>query len=436
MDQSRSSHSDKLEQAFHVFNEVCQQLEASYRVLEARVALLNQELAAARDERLRQLIEKERIGNRLRCLLDALPAGVVVVGGDDTVLECNPVAEGLLQTPLVGRHWDDVAKGAFLRVSEPDQEACLKDGRIVSLSMSPLEIEAGRIILIKDVTETRSLQEMANRHKRLTAMGEMAATLAHQIRTPLATALLYASHLHRQSAASREQEGPSARILASLRYLEHLVNDMLAFARGGSFRADQVEISTLLDELYQGIEPQLRLHNCTLEIEDGSRQAVLRGNRTALLGALQNVVTNAVQACTEGPASASGDGARAWPLKVEARLVEVRESVPYVELAVIDRGPGIPGEVLDHIFEPFFTTRRDGTGLGLAVVQAIVHAHEGTVVVNSRPGSGTTVTIRLPFYSASALGGEEALSDGANSLSEDTRPAVLRGEGHRLFRYG
>lgn len=429
MDQSRSNQNDQLEQAFHVFNEVCQQLEASYRTLENRVCQLNAELAAARDERLRQLMEKERLANRLRCLLDALPAGVVVIDGDDAVQECNPVAKELLQSPLLGRRWCDVVKTTFMRLSKDGQEASLTDGRTVSLSVSPLETEPGRIILIKDITETRSLQEIADRHGRLTAMGEMAASLAHQIRTPLATAVLYASHLNNKDLARHHQQVYSGRILSSLRYLEHLVCDMLAFAKGGSFRADKVDLSGLLDELRHSVESQLLLHSCSFDIHDETGGAVLRGNRTALLGALQNVVTNAIQACggdrqpcrQRDRKPAAGGGGDDCRLELHARVVAADGRDRYAELAVTDRGPGIAQEILDHIFEPFFTTRQDGTGLGLAVVQAIVHAHDGVVTIDSQPGRGTTVTIRLPFTSAPSHRMEDALSGGAGPGQPDSR---------------
>ncbi|HKJ22126.1 MAG TPA: ATP-binding protein [Gammaproteobacteria bacterium] len=439
MDQSGSNNNQQLEQAFHVFNEVCQQLEASYRVLENRVAQLNQELAAAHDARVQQLVEKERLANRLGCLLDALPAGVVVLAGDETVQECNPAAEALLQGPLIGRRWSDVVSTRFMRHSQAGQEASLTDGRMVSLSRSSLGTEQGQIILIKDITETRSLEEVANRHKRLTAMGEMAASLAHQIRTPLATAVLYASHLCNKTLAPHDQQGFSERILNSLRYLEHLVSDMLAFAKGGTFRADKVDISALLHELHQSVESELLLHHCTFEIIDETEHAVLRGNRTALLGALQNIVTNAVQACGgDHPPCAHpgrpGAAGFACCLALYARVIETAERHSCAELVVIDRGPGIPEEVLEHIFEPFFTTRRDGTGLGLAVVQAIVHAHEGTVKFESRPGEGTKVTIRLPFNSASAAGLETILTDGVADERDDHRREDDRGRAR--IRYG
>jgi two-component system sensor histidine kinase FlrB len=430
MDQSGSTRNGNLEQAFHVFNDVCRQLEGSYRVLENRVAQLNEELAAARSERLHQLIEKERLANRLKCLLDALPAGVVVIDGNGIVQDCNPVASALLMSPLIGSRWDDVARRTFIRFSELDQEATLKDGRIISLSRSPLGTEPGQIVLIIDITETRALQEVADRHKRLTAMGEMAASLAHQVRTPLASALLYASQLGEPSVTMREQQGFSQKILANLRRLEHLVSDMLAFAKGGSFHADDVDISQLLSDLHQTVESQLLLHNCALDISDEAGHAVVRGNHSALLGALQNLVTNAIQACGEKNRGCGGSAQGAddpCMIKLTARVVEHASRGRTAELTVVDRGPGIPREIIDRIFEPFFTTREEGTGLGLAIVQTIIQAHDGSVTLDSRRHRGTAVTVRLPIDRATDRGMPHTAPPSRGPDENDIQ---------RWFRYG
>lgn len=443
MDQSRSTHIENLEQAFRLFNDACRQLESSYRVLGNCFTRLNKELAAARSERLQQLTEKERLANRLKCLLDVLPAGVVVIDGQGIVQDCNAEAAALLQTPLIGFHWDEVVKDTFIRCSEVDGEAALKDGRIVSVSRSPPATEPGQIILMINVTEMRAQQHVADRDRRLTAMGEMAASLAHQVRTPLTSALLYASQLNEISMPLREKRGLSEKLLSNLRRLEHLVSDMLAFARGGGFCAGEVDLSQLLDELRHTVEPQLLLHNCVLDISDKTGNIALRGNHTALLGALQNLVTNAVQACGEmkqgcrlrRPRRGDAlDSDEPCGIRLEARVVDDAAGARFAELAVIDYGPGISQDILDHIFEPFFTTREGGTGLGLAVVQATVQAHNGTVAFESRQHRGTTVTIRLPLHGASERGTHGV-------AASTTRPAMPRRAAHkndmqRRFRYG
>lgn len=372
---------EQLQEAFRAFNEISLQLSASYRDLELRVARLNEELAAARSERLKQLAEKERLANRLTRLLEALPGGVVVLDGNGQVQEYNPAALDLLGAPLLGLAWRDIARRAFAPRRGDSREVMLRDGREVSISARSLGEEPGQILLLHDVTETRRLQEMVNRHKRLSAMGEMAAKLAHQIRTPLASALLYVSHLARPMLEAHDRVRFAQKILARLRHLEAMVNDMLTFARGSAVSDESFATRSLADELEQALEPQLQACGGQLEIVDHVPGAVLTGNRQALLGALLNLATNSLQAVGAGP---------------RLRLAIGRDVSGAIELRLSDNGPGIPEEIRERIFEPFFTTRPDGTGLGLAVVQAVVESHRGDVRVEARAEGGVTFVLRLP----------------------------------------
>jgi two-component system sensor histidine kinase FlrB len=392
MGHDRGGRTQQLEDAFHLFNQMSSQLEASYQALENRVAQLNHELAAARSERLRQLAEKERLANRLERLLDVLPGGVVVVDEQGFVAECNPAAVDLLGEPLQGCLWHDVIQRAFQPYSDDGSEVTLHSGRRVSMSTRSLDPEPGQIVLLMDVTEQHALQHMLNRHRRLSAMGEMAASLAHQVRTPLASALLYVSHLARADLSDDGRRRFTDKVIGRLRHLERMINDMLQFARGGSFDMEDFPVELLVDEFTQSLEPQLQACCGELELQNQAAGSNLRGNREALQSALSNLATNAIEAC----------GQRAQ-LCLEIRRNDQDELV----LLLHDNGPGIPAAVQERLFTPFFTTRPNGTGLGLAVVRAIARAHQGDVWVTSKPGQGSTFGIRIP-----AAGGQDALPSG------------------------
>ena len=373
--------SQNLEDAFHIFSEVSERLAASYQVLERRVTELTEELAAARHERLQQLAEKERIANRLQLLLETLPGGVVVLDGEGRVQECNPAAVSLLGAPLLGEKWSDVATRVFAASPQQRLDVTLGDGRQLSMSTCELAVEPGRIILLQDVTETRRLQEMLSRHQRLSAMGEMVARLAHQIRTPLASAMLYVSMLVKPQLEQGDRMQCSEKLLSRLRQLERTVNDMLIFARGGDFTHQPIVITDLLDELKQSLELPLRQCHGHLEIVNNACDATVDGVREVLLSALLNITTNAIQA--------TGDGVA---LRIESR----RLTHGGVEIHIGDNGPGIPDDIKDRIFEPFFTTRGTGTGLGLAVVRAVMEGHRGVASVESTPGHGARFILRFP----------------------------------------
>ena len=182
----------ELERAFIEFAKMSEDLEGSYYSLQDQVSNLTEELGAARNERSR--------------LLAVLPGGVVVLDDKGVVQTVNPAAQNFFsENPdeelesLEGRNWSDILKqyqDIEERVSESlANDLVLKSGKILELSSS--ETDAGMILLFSDVTETRKLQHHTNQNRRLASMGEMAASLAHQVRTPLAAALLYIAHLEK-----------------------------------------------------------------------------------------------------------------------------------------------------------------------------------------------------------------------------------------------
>ncbi|BCO31074.1 sensor histidine kinase [Thiohalobacter sp. COW1] len=363
----------QLQEAFQAFNRMSSALEHSYRELEQQVAGLNRELAASRSERL-------QLADRLETLIAALPGGVLVLDADDRVSECNPMARDLLGTPLVGATWDSIRRHCFDAPGSDGHDIRLYDGRWIRISERPLDAGTGRILLINEITETRRLTEALNRQQRLSAMGEMLAGLAHQLRTPLSAALLYASQLSGMDSADHRPQQLGGRIVERLRHLERMVNDMLAFARGGQGgEAEALPLGRLLQTLEQQLEPQLAGVDWHCDCSDP--QVPVQGDETALVGALSNLVINARQAAVQTPV---------------IRVTAEQQADGAVLIRVSDNGPGIPADVCEHIFEPFFTTRAKGTGLGLAVVRATVEAHRGEISVLSEAGAGTTFSLRLP----------------------------------------
>jgi two-component system sensor histidine kinase FlrB len=374
---SQLSKAQDLQRAFDVFNQVSQELTQAYAGLQARVQSLTDELAVANGELRRQYQEKEALSERLALLLDALPAGVVVVDAAGRVGEANPAARSMFGEDLCGDDWPALAAG-MTSVAPPDEFAIGE--RRVSLAESALASGGGRIVLIHDITAAHEMKASLERNQRLAAMGEMAASLAHQLRTPLATALLYSANLAKPDLAEDARARFAEKASEQLRRLERLIQDVLLFARGEQIGREVIPVGELLAEVVQTLEPQCVLSGVTLRREGKAGEAIIVGGRKSLAGALLNLLENALQVCTAGG--------------MVGLAVEVGEG--RVRIGVRDTGPGISPEQQERIFEPFFTTRAHGTGLGLAIALGVVRAHGGGITVSSREGEGAEFVIDLP----------------------------------------
>jgi len=376
----------ELQDAFGAFNQLSAQLTESYQQLEVRVSGLTTALETEQDERIKELTEKERVASRLASLLHALPGGVVVIDAEGKVQEHNPAAELLLGQPLLCLPWSDIIQRSFAPRSDDGHDISLVDGRKVNISTCPLGSEPGQILLITDVTEIRYLQDRMGQQQRLAAMGKMAASLAHQIRTPLSSALLYVSNLKRQVLSDEDRFVLTDKMTSRLRHLEQLIEDMLMYSREGKVGEEFFTSQDLIDELYQGLEPQLELTETRFISVNTKKDLVIHGNRQMLLSALTNLAMNAMQAMKESDKNETG--------KIEVEITKVNNNV-CIELK--DNGPGIPVESQEQIFDPFYTTRTQGTGLGLAVVKAVAKAHGGDVELKSKSNEGCTFKVTLPL---------------------------------------
>ncbi|MBP5111782.1 sensor histidine kinase [Pseudomonas protegens] len=371
-----------LEQAFALFNQMSSQLTDSYSMLEARVTELKGELAVVSAQRMQELAEKERLANRLQNLLDLLPGGVIVIDGHGIVTEANPAACELLGLPLEGQLWRNIIARSFAPREDDGHEISLRDGRRLSIATRSLDAEPGQLVLLNDLTETRHLQDQLARHERLSSLGKMVASLAHQIRTPLSAALLYASHLTEQELPVATHQRFAGRLKERLHELEHQVRDMLVFARGELPLTDRLTPKSLLQSLQAAALTHVQ--DVAVRWQCDSHNGELLCNRDTLVGALLNLIENAVQASA---------GAARLKVHLYSRGDTLR-------LCISDSGSGIDAAVLERLGEPFFTTKANGTGLGLTVVKAVARAHQGELSLRSRPGRGTCALVTLPLFSS------------------------------------
>jgi signal transduction histidine kinase len=210
--------------------------------------------------------------------------------------------------------------------------------------------------------------------KRLAALGEMAAGIAHEIRNPLGGIQLYASTL-----ASEVSDRPLAsdlvrKISSGVKGLNSLVSDMLAFTRDLQLAKREEDLSEIVTETLELAAPSLLEADVTVRVHGSIEGRQVMADRRLLGRVLLNLVMNAAEAIGE----AEIEGGR-----IEIRA-DRREGSEQLELTIEDNGPGIPKENLEKLFDPFFTTKHTGTGLGLAIVHRIIEGHGGKITAENR----------------------------------------------------
>ncbi|WP_027857849.1 sensor histidine kinase [Marinobacterium jannaschii] len=354
---------------------------ARIAVLEQQIERLQREVETERERCNGEVAQAARITHQMRQLLELLPGGIILIDGDGRVADCNPEAEALLGESLRQRPWGEVISACFAPRTDDGHEVSLKNGRRVSLATRAMQDQPGQILLLTDQTETRLLQERLSHYQRLSGMGQMMASLAHQIRTPLSAALLYSDHIARPDIQPDKRAKFAGKIKSRLSQLEQQVRDMLVFARGEIRLDDEITTDELMRDLEDQLDVPLASYDADCECINELPGALLRCNKESLTGVVLNLVNNALQACGQ-------------EADIELHFTSQDGNL---RICVHDHGPGMDEETRRRAMEPFFTTKTHGTGLGLAVAQVVAVAHGGRFELITAAGEGTRAAIVLPL---------------------------------------
>jgi len=326
---------------------------------------------------------------RLAHLVDILPSGVVILDANGHVEEANKMAIDFFGESVIGKRWLSIINKYFEPRADDGHEVSLKDGRRLKIAITSLEPEDGQLILLTDLTETREMQNNMAHMQRLSALGKMVASLAHQVRTPLSAAMLYAANLKNKAMPEHSRVRFHDKLMARLKDLEQQVNDMLMFARSDNGQlASELSLQEILTEVRASSDAMLGQHEAHLSVTLPDPDLLIMGNRTALSGAITNLIHNAIQA---------------KPTGLLMHLVAKRHGENEVEISLVDNGPGISIKQQQQIFEPFYTTKSQGTGLGLAVVQSVAKSHNGQLTLLSKLGQGSCFSLILPLHREAAV---------------------------------
>lgn len=364
---AKSPQNQNLAKAFAMFMEASQNLEHQYAQLEAKVKALNQNLSDA--------------NIRLSVLLDALPAAVVLIE-QGSVVQFNRAAQTLLPNLTPGDPFNWPA--GWRQGRGPDEYEFDAEGAVRTLQVKRVDVGARSVLQIQDISANLSTWEDSQRTERLAAMGQMSAGIAHQIRTPLSTALLYASHLCETELDTATQVEFSGKVYQQLSHLNRLANAMLQFIKAQPQEVEWLEIHELVQFAFQSAEPLLREKNVRTVFQLNGAEAWIQGERQALISAILSILENAAQVCN-----------------VEGEiLISSHIQEDQIVVSICDDGPGIPLDFMNRIFEPFATSRSNGTGLGLAIARTAIVQHRGNIQAQNLPERGAQFSITLPCYPA------------------------------------
>lgn len=376
-----------LSRAFALFTEEAARLKIAYSKLQERFQTVNQELGV-------KAANLSRMTGYLNNILKNISDAILFVDLEGTVTIFNVAAENLLKLKgdqvLFKKFWEVFADGEFgfsmreaLKFGISHKLLYQKEREVsTTFVYEGPKLYHGMILVLRDISEKQKLQLIANRNDRMKELGQMAATVAHEIRNPLGGIRGYASLLYRDLKDELHLQEMAGLIIEGTKSLEKIVSAVLHYSKPVQVEPRTLDLGAFLKQVGKFIKvdpafpPNVKL---SLHIPDSPLLTPF--DPEALKGAMLNLIFNAFQAMPNG-----------GELTISLFKME-----SFCQIAVTDTGVGIDPDALGQLFSPFYTTKSGGNGLGLVETQKIVQAHFGEISVRSQMGKGTTFTITLPL---------------------------------------
>ena len=407
-----SKEAEAFTTSYVVFNEALAKLETSHKSLEQHFDTLNKELEETNKQLQKSLEDKEHLTAYLQNILESLGTGVIAVDPNNQITHCNAAATEILgyDVETILGHGAERALGdasALLELTVQTRQS-IDQERVLATSGGfevPVRFKTacltdadgaiiGGLSIIEDMTQIRELTDQANRVSTLTALGEMSATVAHEIRNPLGGIGGFAEVLIRKL----EQEDPRrqlvTRIIEGIDRLNSVVSNLLNYTRPTQLTTRPVNFIEVIEDClgFFEIDAGARAEEIEVQRQFESEDIICHVDPEQIQQVVLNLLHNAVQAipgkgwirtsikmCSDGEPSESG-------------IIP-----PYLIFSVADSGIGMNEEIRSKLFRPFFTTKEDGNGLGLATAKKIIEAHGGAMLVESDFGKGTRFDVIVPL---------------------------------------
>lgn len=398
-------------------------------------------LADSFNDMSKELLEKSRLleqeKERLNVVVNGIGAGLALVTKEYQITWMNPILKGWLKEdrltlpcyaliggentpclncPITCPDLDKIADEVMKFKDGPNGERIFRH-RVFPLNHA-IEEEGEFLVVLEDITEQKQMEETMIQTDKLSALGIMASSFAHEVNNPLATINVYAEDLIDRIQAGDEDldedemEHYLRKIKENTERCKKITGNLLNFSRKNDWTEDHIRVREIIESSISLVEHQLKKQRIQLELRVPDSLPMVTGDGLKLMQVIVNLINNAVDA-----------------MESEGRLLvsASADDEGQVSIKVTDSGHGIPAEAMDKLFDPFFTTKPigKGTGLGLSVCYGIIQQFGGTITIDSKPEEGTTVEIQLPAELRAGIKGEDQSEEGGRGFSRQQIDANL-----------
>lgn len=338
-------------------------------------------------------------------LVKNMPIGLIALDTQGKIVTCNEKAQAVLEVACrdaLGREAVTVLPDPLKKIltelpesggfMERDIQLISAEGKehiweTVAAGLMDEGIPAGRILLIRDVTAIRQMENEVTRTRHLNSIGSLAAGIAHEIRNPLSSIKGFAVYFKERLSGNKEDEQTADVMIAETERLNRVISQLIEFAKPLELKKEKVQFVDLVQHTIKLIAADAQKNKVSVEIDAVAQMPALEVDPDKIKQVLLNIFLNSLAALKEGG----------------KLTIELSTETDNLTVIISDNGTGIEKMDLLKIYDPYFTSKPAGTGLGLAVVQKIMEAHGGRINVESTAGEGTKVYLYFPFQDITKL---------------------------------
>ena len=362
-------------------------------------SLLSERLRRAEKALITTTLKYDQLSVLYKKIFDDIPSGIITVINQKNIISINNAAEkitGFTSEEIVAKNINkifpklkldsDMSFRSEIEITRKDRKKIPIGYSFAKLNM-PGTDDKYEVITLQDLSKTKQMQKQVRQAEKMATLGEMAAGIAHELRSPLSAISVAAEVLDSSGDIKSRNQGLMNIISRECNRLQNSITDFLSFSKPMEPEKEFVHLLPLIKEIIQLLQYTHDWPEKCAEKIEMPEKIDCWGDPQQIHKLLINILHN----CCIALKDMEGE------IQVSAREAEDETGAEKTVLTISDNGRGIPDLIIDKIYEPFFTTRENGTGLGLSIAKQIVDAHEGSITVTSKERQGTTVEVWLPL---------------------------------------